>query len=440
MDRTTPSRFRPAFTLVELLAVIAVIAGLVALLLPAVQAAREAARRLTCKNHLKQLALGAQIHHDQQGHFPSGGWGEDWTGDANLGFGPDQPGGWAYDVLPFIGEQPLHQLGADMSGSEWALAVKQRAATPVSIFFCPTRRAPLVISSLSDGGPLEHLHAGYNNASDSVWEGVGRITDVAPMDYAANGHVYEVGNARHEQWGWAEHSIEFGVVFDKSQVRYEDVHDGASSTLLLSERREWADFYSTSFVDVTTPSGSNVQIVRRHGSPYAGNDYLLSSLRAVSYQAVNRDRYVSAALHSGEIYTVNGEARQLGSAHPSGCHVAFATEAYVRWIARRTHGPSNACCIVRTDCPRSRPTSGGQAFLHVRPGANHAVAAIPRDLRRFAVHHSEVAKRVVQLQHYIQTDDPKPGLLVAVFKAWLQQRLNVQAVDGTVVDQVSRRE
>ena len=65
---------RTAFTLVELLIVIAIIGLLVQLMLPAVQASRERARKLTCQNHIKQLALAAHNHLDVHGYYPSGGW------------------------------------------------------------------------------------------------------------------------------------------------------------------------------------------------------------------------------------------------------------------------------------------------------------------------------------------------------------------------------
>ena len=92
--------------------VITIIGILIALLLPAVQAAREAARQMQCKNNLKQLALGCLNHENATGRFPTDGWGFAWTGDADRGTDWRQPGGWIYNILPYIEQQTLHDMGA----------------------------------------------------------------------------------------------------------------------------------------------------------------------------------------------------------------------------------------------------------------------------------------------------------------------------------------
>src|SRR5262245_8130625 len=110
-SRTPHSHARRAFTLVELLVVIAIIGILVALLLPAIQAAREAARRSQCKNNLRQIALSCLNHESTHKFFPHGGWSFGWMGDPDQGYGPQQPGGWIYAVAPYLEEQAVFNLG-----------------------------------------------------------------------------------------------------------------------------------------------------------------------------------------------------------------------------------------------------------------------------------------------------------------------------------------
>ena len=146
-----------AFTLVELLVVITIIGILIALLLPAVQAAREAARMAQCENHLKQMTLGALHFEHLNGHLPSGGWGAWWTGLPDRGSGRDQPGGWQYQILPFIEMNPLYMLGSDGSFGTVSAAKSQAAAiriqTPIAIWNCPTRRRPTVFAVGFDTPP-----------------------------------------------------------------------------------------------------------------------------------------------------------------------------------------------------------------------------------------------------------------------------------------------
>ena len=88
----------------------------IALLLPAVQAAREAVRRTQCENNLKQIGLAAQIHVNVYKFFPTSGWGPNWVGDPDRGFGVNQPGGWCYNLLPFIDEKPIREFGRGLTG------------------------------------------------------------------------------------------------------------------------------------------------------------------------------------------------------------------------------------------------------------------------------------------------------------------------------------
>jgi type II secretory pathway pseudopilin PulG len=131
--------------LVELLVVIAIIGILVALLLPAIQAAREAARRNQCTNNLKQLSIGVVNHESAHKQLPSSGIGYGWVGDPNYGFGLKQPGGWIYNTLPYIEEQAIHDMGAGV-GTNWNDPARKkifadRAAMTIKTLICPSRRS-----------------------------------------------------------------------------------------------------------------------------------------------------------------------------------------------------------------------------------------------------------------------------------------------------------
>jgi prepilin-type N-terminal cleavage/methylation domain-containing protein len=134
------SSSRRGFTLVELLVVVMIITILIGLLLPAVNAARESARRAHCKNNLKQLGLAMLQHVDRHGRFPTGGWGPHWVGEPERGSRSDQPGGWAFNILGFIEQDTLREAGLDLANDARTDAIVERTQTPVELFVCPSRR------------------------------------------------------------------------------------------------------------------------------------------------------------------------------------------------------------------------------------------------------------------------------------------------------------
>lgn len=238
-------RRRRGFTLVELMVVIAIIGVLVALLMPAVQAARESARKASCQNNLKQIALACTNHMQQHQHFPSGGWGHMWTGDPNRGPGRDQPGGWIFNILPFMEQSSIHDLGKGLTNlSDPAVLTQLRndladqKAAHVSSLYCPTRRPPMPYP-----------------ATEGTWNANARAT-VGKTDYAANGGTVRILGAGPDikwerakysdiPWGnppgptrddaWLRKNFN-GISSERSEITVEDVYDGISNTMLAGEK------------------------------------------------------------------------------------------------------------------------------------------------------------------------------------------------------------
>ena len=231
-------RRRPnAFTLVELLVVIAIVGILVALLLPAVQAAREAARRTECANNLRQLALACLLHEDQLGYFPSGGWGNRWLGDSSRGYGEDQPGSWLFSVLPFVEESNVRGYGSGLVGGDRERAIAEQNQIVIGIINCPSRRPPITRPTTVDP---------YNAAPPRA---------IVRSDYAANAgdygnalmpNVYGPTPAEVASYNWeAAMRGLTGVSFVRSQIKASAITDGLSQTFLLGEKNVDPDHYDT---------------------------------------------------------------------------------------------------------------------------------------------------------------------------------------------------
>ena len=153
MNRSSRTASR-GFTLVELLVVIAIIGILVALLLPAIQAAREAARRAECINHLKQIGIGFLNHESTFKMLPGGGWNAVYVGDPELGHGKLQPGGWMYQILPFVEEQAIYNLTED--GDKLTVTPKQREQS-IELQRLGDTNVQLSVSPTAHHAPLSHV-------------------------------------------------------------------------------------------------------------------------------------------------------------------------------------------------------------------------------------------------------------------------------------------
>jgi prepilin-type N-terminal cleavage/methylation domain-containing protein/prepilin-type processing-associated H-X9-DG protein len=242
------------FTLVELLVVITIIGILIALLLPAVQAAREAARRAQCSNNEKQVALGCLGHEAATGRFPTNGWGWGWTGDPDRGTDWRQPGGWIYNILPFMDQQPLHDAGMGLTGTAKNNALGERTTIPLQTLNCPTRRssinypyttglgmanattpASLVMSrsdyAVNSGDIYADCTAGggpHWSTFGNTWGGPSAVSEIesSPGQMAAGAR----------QTFTAVAGSATGIAFCGSMVTVADVSDGLSNTCLLGEK------------------------------------------------------------------------------------------------------------------------------------------------------------------------------------------------------------
>ena len=230
------------FTLVELLVVIAILGILIALLLPAIQQVREAARRMQCANNLKQLSLGFIALENANKFFPSGGWGYENVGDPDRGFGRRQPGAWDYSILPYIEQKTLYQLGAGATIAVKQAMNKQRVMTPLSVMNCPTRRGTL----------LYPINAAVCPQCEKPYL-TDTLTAVARGDYAANSGdgsqwlywkvVVDYAAGDNPNYPWTPADSWNGICFERSRVRVIDICDGLSHTYLVGEKYLNPDMY-----------------------------------------------------------------------------------------------------------------------------------------------------------------------------------------------------
>jgi prepilin-type N-terminal cleavage/methylation domain-containing protein len=325
---TALARTRRAFTLVELLVVIAVTGILIALLLPAVQSARESARMLECKNHLKQIGLAWLHHHEAQGFFPTGGWGSNWTGDPDRGFDKRQPGGWAYNTLPFIEEQQIHDLGQRMvygAKPDKKDALAQATQSAATLFLCPSRRpqtTPFIFTRQSATLANINLSSTPNvwrgdysaNAGDQMWnEELASPTSIAQAD-SSKFNFDPTDNPKLRGYST-------GVSYYQSTTSIRQITGGTSHKYMIGEKFLFTDKYLTGDRPGDNDwlwTGWDHDLYRTSGVNYlAGNS--LPSPSTPSPIPPQRDMPSTSA----DATTRQYEADMWGSSHVAGFNMVF---------------------------------------------------------------------------------------------------------------------
>ncbi|MEW4565436.1 DUF1559 domain-containing protein [Bremerella sp. JC770] len=306
------------FTLVELLVVIAIIGILIALLLPAVQQAREAARRMTCANRIKQLGLAMHNYHDTFRCFPSGFLRD--TNQKKKGE-PLSYWSWGSMILPFVELGNTHdvlRVGdeelSDLITPGYDAAAFEALQTSYEVFRCPSDTAPPMHQS-------HECHLRDNN---------GNHVDAATSNYVGNNQGYRCsGTENHISLGDGNHpscpnETITGIFWRDSSVSFRDVTDGTSNTIILGERA-W---------EIPNPAG---------GTLPCNAAQLFGIGRDSAKNHIRRDAKATLANGWGGLNGVHGIVsstdvacqRGYSSQHPGGAQFILV-DASVRFIAETT--------------------------------------------------------------------------------------------------------
>jgi prepilin-type N-terminal cleavage/methylation domain-containing protein/prepilin-type processing-associated H-X9-DG protein len=274
-------RIDRGFTLIELLVVIAIISILIALLLPAVQQAREAARRTQCKNNLKQIGLAQHSYHDMNRSLPPGWIGvtrqrPDVNGDSGLG--------WAAMLLPALDQTPLSK-SINHRRPVWDPVNHAALRTSLTVFRCPSDSSETIWRLRSEDDPGRVLAT----LASANYAGVFGTTSLETCEDLPAGRVCR-GN---------------GVFFHNSNVRFRDVVDGLSNTIVTGERR----------TDATRDWHTTWMGVIRHGEECFA-------------------RVLGSADHSPN--SAAGHLDDFSSQHSGGAHFLFG-DGHVRFLAENVN-------------------------------------------------------------------------------------------------------
>jgi prepilin-type N-terminal cleavage/methylation domain-containing protein len=297
---------RRGFTLIELLVVIAIIAVLIALLLPAVQQAREAARRSQCNNNFKQLGLALHNYHDTFNTLPFG-----CRKSLNAGWGMSF---WV-SILPYIDQGPLFNQ-MDMSTSPGFVAsganylLLENFIPPVGV--CPSSPVPTTTPVLTPGGTKNYFCASYVGIAG---------TAVAPM-----------GVSTYSESG--QHGIvsSGGVMVPNGKVNFRDMTDGTSNTAMLGEQSDWGKVNGAN-TDIRNGQGHsswmgcNLEGVPGNGM-WTGGDNRTWGVTSVRYPIGLKDmtngQLGNIWTQSNGVMPDDGTNKPIQSAHAGGAFVLLS--------------------------------------------------------------------------------------------------------------------
>lgn len=341
MTHRNSFQFRFAFTLVELLVVMTIIGILMAMLLPAINAARENGRQLQCQNNLNQIGKACQNHITTKGSLPCGGK-YNYIGQAELdddggkGSAEKQVGGWIFNLLPYVEQNSLYQMTR-----QGDVARGRVAATPIPLFYCPSRRK-------AQGYPMDSSSKPANMSVENVKDGL-----YGKTDYAANG-----GNSNNIFQGAEAATIASneqlsGVVRPMKPVSDKEIRDGKSHTILAAEKYLPPEQYETG----SNPGDKSVWLVGwsienirfapyfngQNGKPelYTGWE----TKKPTCDESANRDRMPRPDTR-GEGTT--GNVINFGSAHSSFMQ-AVMVDSSVRQIKYAINPKVFGCLCNRAD-------------------------------------------------------------------------------------------
>lgn len=241
-----PSRRRIGFTLIELLVLIAIIATLMALLLPAVQQAREAARRSQCRNNLKQIGLALHNYHDTFNTLPPGNVHK--LGNQNVA--AMAAFGWHSFILPQLDQATLfNALGVNTQDLDSVLrnpAIQNLPKTKLDVYRCP-----------SDTAPDLNTQREYDNPYSAAFGGL-------PVHLGTANYVGVSGTRWSTPEDWIVNRRDpFGTMWGDSKVRLHDITDGTSNTFVVGERN-WRFGWAANWPGPRNYTGTGIWGMRQH--------------------------------------------------------------------------------------------------------------------------------------------------------------------------------